>query len=259
MSTRTSHTRDRRLGRFFERNDDRDFPFYNGRPVEIPVWKWLVIIVGCVVGFAALLFIPAENNVESLFPRALFTGIMLAVFIVMARGHWTAIFKKPTGADWLAMVTYGVLTLVVSFIIGFVVRAIFGANATTATDGLAAGGAPEIITFYIGTAIQLLGEELFSILPFLAVMYVLYAKLRMSRTASILIAWLVVSVWFGAAHLSTYGWNFAQAFLVIGGARLVLTLAFIRTKNIWVSTGAHIINDWAGFTFFLVTTTALMV
>jgi membrane protease YdiL (CAAX protease family) len=27
-------------------------------------------------------------------------------------------------------------------------------------------------------------------------------------------------------------------------ARLILTWAYIRTKNIWVSTGAHIINDW---------------
>ncbi|GAA1805491.1 hypothetical protein GCM10009749_12000 [Agromyces neolithicus] len=27
-------------------------------------------------------------------------------------------------------------------------------------------------------------------------------------------------------------------------ARIALTLAFIRTKNLWVSAGAHIINDW---------------
>ncbi|HWD62852.1 MAG TPA: hypothetical protein VG369_10180 [Humibacter sp.] len=44
----------------------------------------------------------------------------------------------------------------------------------------------------------------------------------------------------------------AQALLVIGVARLVLTLAYIRAKNILVSTGAHIINDWASFTFVLV-------
>jgi hypothetical protein len=32
--------------------------------------------------------------------------------------------------------------------------------------------------------------------------------------------------------------------VVIGSARMVLTLPWILTKNIWVSTGAHIINDW---------------
>jgi len=32
----------------------------------------------------------------------------------------------------------------------------------------------------------------------------------------------------------------------------VLTLAWILTKNIWVSTGAHVINDWLLFTIGLV-------
>jgi membrane protease YdiL (CAAX protease family) len=35
--------------------------------------------------------------------------------------------------------------------------------------------------------------------------------------------------------------------VVIGSARMVLTLPWILTKNIWVSTGAHIINDWMLF------------
>lgn len=35
-----------------------------------------------------------------------------------------------------------------------------------------------------------------------------------------------------------------QCIVVIGSARLVLTWAYIYTKNLWVSTGAHIINDW---------------
>ena len=54
----------------------------------------------------------------------------------------------------------------------------------------------------------------------------------------------MTAVWFGAAHLPTYDWNLGQAIIVIGAARLVLTLAFIRTKNLWVSFGAHVLNDW---------------
>jgi len=49
---------------------------------------------------------------------------------------------------------------------------------------------------------------------------------------------------FGALHLPTYDWNFAQCFIIIGTARLVLSLAYIKTKNLWVSAGAHILNDW---------------
>lgn len=256
--TTSTHSRNARFGRFFERRDDRDFPYYNGEPVEIPAWKWALVVVGCVAGFVALTTIPAANNVELLVPRTLFTVIMLAVFILLTGRYWSAIVKKPTGADWAAMLVYGISTLVVSFIVGAIVQSIFGATANTATQGLAAGGAPEIVTFYIGTAIQLLGEELFSILPFLAIVYVLYAKVKLSRKSSVIIAWLVVAVYFGAAHLPTYGWNVAQALLIIGVARLVLTLAYIRTKNILVSTGAHILNDWFGFTFVLATSAAFL-
>ncbi|MGD9812090.1 MAG: CPBP family glutamic-type intramembrane protease, partial [Sphingobium sp.] len=48
-------------------------------------------------------------------------------------------------------------------------------------------------------------------------------------------------------HLPTYNWNILQCLILIGGARLVLTLAYIKTKNLWVCTGAHILNDWATF------------
>ncbi|WP_405139841.1 hypothetical protein [Nocardia sp. NBC_01388] len=57
--------------------------------------------------------------------------------------------------------------------------------------------------------------------------------------------------------MPTYDWNFAQAFIVIGGARLVLTL-YIRTKNLWGSSGAHIINDWALFTQAVLVNRALI-
>ena len=39
--------------------------------------------------------------------------------------------------------------------------------------------------------------------------------------------------------------------VVIGTARMVLTLAWVLTKNIWVSTGAHITNDWLLFSMSL--------
>ena len=89
-------------------------------------------------------------------------------------------------------------------------------------------------------------------LPFLALMYFLFAKAGVSRKTAIVLAWIISAVWFGAAHLPTYDWNWVQAIIIIGSARIALTLAFIRTKNLWVSAGAHIINDWAFITFAVV-------
>lgn len=244
-----------RYGRAVERGDGRDFPYYDGDPLPLSVAQWVLVIVACAVGFAVLSLYPAADNVQSLVPRFLFTAIPLAVFIVFTRRHWSRIFQRTTGRDVLAMVLFAVANLVVTFAVGILVKYVFGANSNGATDGI--HGAAEVTSFYVGTAIQLFGEELFSILPFLAVLSFCFRG-GMPRKRAILVAWLVTAVWFGAAHLPTYGWNPVQAFLIIGVARLVLTLAYIRTKNIAVSTGAHIINDWVLFTFAIVTTGALL-
>lgn len=249
--------RQQRFGRLIERADGQDFPYYDGDPVEVATWKWLVIVLACAAGFMALLFYPAHNDVQSLVPRLLFPAIPLAVFIAFTGTYWTAIFRKLKAADYLAMVVFWLLNLAVSAVVGLIVAVVFGANANPATDGLAGGGPGGLIAFYAGTGVQLFGEEIFTILPFLAIMYLLFSKAKLSRKSSIIIAWLVTAAWFGAAHLPTYGWNFAQAFLIIGAARLVLTLAYIRTKNILVSTGAHILNDWSTFAIALITASAL--
>lgn len=63
------------------------------------------------------------------------------------------------------------------------------------------------------------------------------------RKGGIIGAWLITSLIFGLIHLPTYDWNLIQCIVVIGSARMVLTLPWILTKNLWVSTGTHIIND----------------
>lgn len=78
-------------------------------------------------------------------------------------------------------------------------------------------------------------------------MYFFFSRMKLSRKTSIVLAWLLSAVLFGMAHLPTYGWNLFQCLVVIGSARLILLLPYIKTKNIWVSTGAHIINDWTFF------------
>jgi hypothetical protein len=98
--------------------------------------------------------------------------------------------------------------------------------------------------FFIKTAVQLVGEEVLTILPFLALLQWLVARGGMRRAAAVFWAWLASAVLFGSVHLPTYDWNVAQCLIIIGTARLVLTLAYVKTKNLWVSSGAHILNDW---------------
>lgn len=245
-----------RFGKFIERQDGKDFPFYNDKPFGLAVWQWLVVWLSVFVGFAALTSIPQASNIDALLPRFLFTAIPLLTFAYFTKGKWKALFSKPTFADYRSMLGFFILNLAVSGIVALVIRSIFGANDNAAVDGLASAGALEIIAFYVGTGVQLMGEELFTILPFLAIMYFLYKKGKVSRKGAIIWAWLLTAVIFGAIHLPTYGWNIAQAILVIGSARIILTLAFIRTKNVWVSYGAHLLNDWVVFTALILSAVA---
>jgi membrane protease YdiL (CAAX protease family) len=106
---------------------------------------------------------------------------------------------------------------------------------------------PELALFAASTLPQLFGEELITILPFLAVLAALRSGARFPRWLALLIAWIVSALIFGALHLPTYGWHVAQALGVIFAARLVLTLPYLVTRSIWASTVTHIVNDWAGF------------
>ena len=100
---------------------------------------------------------------------------------------------------------------------------------------------------------ELVGGVDISSLRFLKILWYFHSRVGLSRNASVLAAWLLSAIAFGLLHLPTYDWNFVQCLVVIGSARLVLTWAYVATKNIWVSTGAHIINDWTliGMTVFV--------
>ena len=254
MTSPTTDTAGRqdRFGKLIERDDGADVPFYNGQPVQVAGWKWLVIVLAAVAGFLALVLIPATGNLALLGTRILFVAIPAVAFIALTGGAWKAIFRPLKGKDVLTMLAFWAIYMVLSSVVAIIIKSADPGHVTAnrATDSVSS--ASELVFFYLGTFIQLFGEELFSIIPFLAIAAVAYQRFKLSRKTSLIIAWLLTAVWFGAAHLPTYDWNFLQCFLVIGLARLVLTLAYLRTKNILVSFGAHLMIDWGIFTATLI-------
>jgi uncharacterized protein len=142
---------------------------------------------------------------------------------------------------------FGLLTLVVSVVTALVLSQFVAMSANPSAAALSTATTADVLTFLLRTAIQLLGEELMTILPLLAVLWLCFRHFKLSRRVSLLVAVVVSTLWFGAVHLPTYDWNLVQALGGIGAARLVLTTAYLVTRNIWVSTGAHIVNDWFEF------------
>lgn len=145
------------------------------------------------------------------------------------------------------MFGFAFLNILLTMGIGVILNAVTEVTSNGSTSQLGSLDTVDRIAFFAKTIPQLLGEEVITILPFLAALQLFSRGFGFSRKAATVGAWLLTALLFGLIHLPTYGWNVVQCIVVIGSARLVLTLPWIMTKNIWVSTGAHIVNDWLFF------------
>lgn len=230
----------------FPEDRDRDFPFYQGTPVALTVSHWLFLVALVAIAFA-LLIAPIEwpgGQIGSFVPAVLFPVIPIAGLALVSKGHAGALFGAVGWREIKLMALFAFLNIAVTMIVGGVVRAVFGASANPAVAAAGELSPGELMIFLTKTAVQLVGEEVLTVIPMLALLHVLVARAGLSRTAGVGLAWLGSAVLFGLLHLPTYHWDFVQCVLIIGTARLVLSLAYIKTKNLWVSSGAHILNDW---------------
>lgn len=226
-----------------------DFPFYQGAPTAISAGQWLWVMAAVAAGFLVLVApIPWPGGAwGALIPALLFPLIPMAALAQLVPGHWRAIFGEVGGRELRLMLGFALLNIVVSMSIGAIVSALTEVRSNAAAQLLSQSDTAERIAFFAKTLPQLFGEELLTLLPFLALMQLLTLRFGWGRKRALIGAWLLSSLLFGLIHLPTYGWNLVQCIVVIGSARMVLTLPWILTKNIWVSTGAHIINDWLIF------------
>jgi membrane protease YdiL (CAAX protease family) len=223
-----------------------DFPYYADNPPTISATGWLMVLVATAIGFSALgTPMPFEDNIVTGWIRALiFVCLPLIALALAAPGRWQAIFRRVGFRDVLLMFGFAILNIVVSLAVGALLKTYGTVSPNAGVAGAADLEGLHLVSFFAKVGLQLLGEELVTVLPFLAILTWLHTKAGMGRNGAVLAAWLISAIIFGLLHLPTYNWNILQCVLVIGSARLVLTWAYVWTKNIWVSTGAHIINDW---------------
>lgn len=230
---------------WLERKND-DFPFYNGQPVWFSARQWSTVLVAVVLGFIALITLEkvVSGSWALFIPATLFFVIPLAALAFVTPGHWTSLFRKPRLRDFMWMLGFALINIVVTLLIGVLLQGTLGVNDNPVFAELASQSRNDHLRFFLMTIPQLFGEELFTILPFLALLTLFSATFGWSRRKAIVAAWLLSALWFGAAHLPTYDWNVVQSLGLIGSARLILLLPYIMSKSIWVSMGAHILNDW---------------
>jgi hypothetical protein len=226
-------------------NKDVDFPFYNDKNFNFTALQSLFLIIVS-IGSPILLqlgdrFIPdfIEPFIDIILP--------LGAFMLVVKSDWTKLFKKVRFKD--VLLAFGVFftNLIVTGIVGFIIIKFIGAESNPAVKAIQANTMFGNIIFVLKLIPMLIGEEIMTIIPFLVILTFASKKLKLSRKTSIIISWVITAVMFGLLHLPTYNWNLVQSLLAIGSARMVLTFAYVKTKNIWVSSIAHILNDWSIF------------
>ncbi|MDN4475135.1 CPBP family intramembrane metalloprotease [Demequina sp. SYSU T00192] len=224
-----------------------DYPFYADIPTAISGQRWLVVVAACAVAFAQLILVPDPSPLVHWIQVILFPLIPLAALAWAAPRGWTAVFRRLRLRDLPLMLGFAILNMVVTTGIAYAVGQITDTVANPAGEAIQTMAAGDRVMMLLSTIPQLIGEEVVTILPLLALLSVLVRRLGWSRRAALLTAWVATAVMFGAMHLPTYDWNIVQCLVIIGSARLILSLAYMVTKNLWVSAGAHIANDWAIF------------
>jgi membrane protease YdiL (CAAX protease family) len=233
---------------FFRWEDSgTDFPFYRGAPVKVSNWQWVAVVAVVAFAFLALALsasLPLKGLFWTFIPAFVLAALPLIALARVAPGHWGCLFGRVGAREVRLMLGFALLNIVISMSVGAIVLALNGAASNASTAQLGGLDTAGRIAFFAKTLPQLLGEEVITILPFLALLQWLTHGLGFGRKTAVVCAWVFTSVVFGMLHLPTYDWNWVQCIVVIGGARLVLTLPWIMTKNLWVSTGAHITNDW---------------
>lgn len=224
-----------------------DFPFYTGEPVFLKGWQWIFVLAGVAVAFW-LLVSPWSRPPGALgmwVPAMLFCTVPLIALASVAGRGWTALFRPMHRRDVALMLGIAVLNIVVTMAIGLVVTSRLHASPNPVFQWMADGNVYTRVMHFAVMVPQLLGEELLTILPLLACLWLLHTRWGLGRRISLLLAWILSAVPFALVHLPTYDWNLIQCLLLIGSARLILSLGYLMSRNVWVSTGAHVLNDWA--------------
>lgn len=227
-----------------------DFPFHDGEPVQIDGRQWLLVLLAVVVAFAGLLMpVPAWSMPWGRFvPALLFCTLpLVGLAWVAGRPGVMALFPRWRTADWGWMVGIAALNLVVTLAIGWALQSVHHTSPNPMFNQLAHADASTRVLAFVAMVPQLLGEELLTVLPLLACLWWLRSRAHLRRAPAIALAWLVSALPFALVHLPTYQWDLVQCLVIIGSARLVLSLAYLATRNLAVCTGAHVLNDWALF------------
>lgn len=229
---------------FLEKKDEiRDFPLTNTSISDLRLVS--LIFVSCAYFVFNILYVPSHLSlIFSIIYSFLPIAIYFFIYYFFTKESPIKMYKKWSFYDLKIGIVFLVLQLIYVSVISRLVPNM-SANETVNIYSKVPHTLKNFSLISFTTIGNLMLEEIFSIIIFIALFKLLSYKF--SRETAIGIALVLSSIVFGLMHFQAYNWHLAQMILLIGGERLFLTGAYIRTKNIWTSFLMHYIFDMAIF------------
>jgi len=217
---------------------------------------WLLLITSVFIAAACLIGIPylINGKIAQALAILLFTAMPIATFAFVSQDKGRSLFRPLTVRSLFQALGFGVLTFAIAIITALILAKFIETSSNPGLHNLHNLSTGEIIIFFLFSIPQLFGEEMITIIPFLGIYCLCKHYFHLSHRLSVFISLFLSCIWFSIIHLPTYNWNFIQVLGGVGIVRIVLTLAFIVTRNLWISFGAHVINDWIMFALSLLDT-----
>ncbi len=231
--------------------DDRELPYQPGSSTPLPTNAWLILFAAMALAYLLVItpWTPPLGDLGRVLRGALFVALPLLGLRLAAGGWWSAPVHAPTAQDVQWIVAGALLTMLASVGVALLLlhRTDIEVTPNPIVHELTRMPLPAFVALLLSTVPQLIGEELLAILPLLGVLALLTRHTQLPAAQAVALASVASCVLFAAAHLPTYDWNVLQCFSVLGVARLVLNFAYLRTRNLWVPIGAHVLTDWSYF------------
>lgn len=222
----------------FERAD-RDLPYYREPPYGFSPAAWLLVLASVAVAFLALMKTQPlfHSGLPGFIPPLLFVLIPLGALAAVGGARAPlALFRRLHGRDIAIILLFFFLNAIVTVGVGILITGLFHTASNPAGALVASASGADKVLFFGWTGVQLLGEEIFTILIFLGAMALLCRFT--SRKVALCFAALVAAIVFALVHLPTYQWNVAQALVGLIPVRLILLMPYIITRNIWSRPGS---------------------
>lgn len=213
----------------FDLKNDRDFPFYNGKP-HMTWYGWLALLILVPVSYFAYGCIGGYNEIAG---SAVFLLLLLIPVLYFLNWDYSLIFQKPTRNE----LVLAVLMFLAYYLFSTVMTYVFEGYGLPSI-----GENTENVFSLVSLLFLMMGEELYKFILLMFFLRAIY-KYTSNRRLSIVISSIVTLIFFGLAHYVPADNNLISALIIQGMGSIFHLYVYLKTKNLLVSYLSHLLTD----------------